>query len=117
MVSISPFQVSHQLLNCREISHVDVGMRWSYRAHVSSGEHHRYDVLIQHHEELLSYVVLAHGVLKGEVEVVLFSKKVETVVLLYLRAIEVSTVAIDVNRGEKVNHVNQVLSADCGFTV
>ena len=115
--SLLPFQVSHQILNCWEIRYVDVGMRWSYCAHVSSGEHHWDDVLIQHHEELLSDVVLTHGVLKGEVEMVFFSKKVEAVDFLLLRAKEVSTVAVDVDWGEKVNHVDEVLPTHCGLTV
>ena len=115
--SLLPLQVIHQLLNCREISYVDVGMRWGYGTHVSSGEHHRDDVLIQHHEELLGDVVLTHGVLKGEVEMVLFSKKIETVDFVRLGAKEISTVAIDVDGGEIINHVNQILPTHSCLTV
>ena len=54
---------------------------WPMRFSFSSGKHHWDDLLVQL-EELLSGVVLTHGVLKGEVEMVLFSEKVEAVDLL-----------------------------------
>ena len=54
---------------------------WPMRFSFSSGKHHWDDLLVQL-EELLSDVVLTHGVLKGEVEMVLFSEKVEAVDLL-----------------------------------
>ena len=92
-------------------------MGWSHCAHVSSSEHNWNCVLIQHPEELLRDVVPAHGVLKGEVELVLFTQHIKTPSFLPGWAEEISTVAIDVNWSEIVNHVDQVLTTHCSLTV
>ena len=112
-----PFQVSHQRLDCWEIRHIDIGMWRSQCAHVSSGEDYGDCVLTQHLEELLCDVVLAHGVLKGEVELIVVTEQIMAPFSLPLGAVEVPTVAIDVDRSEIVNHVDQVLPAHCGLTV
>ena len=113
----SPFQVSDQVLDCGEISHIDVRVRRSYFAHVGSRKHDRDDILIQDLEELLRDVVRAHGILERQVELVLLAEKVQAVVLIILGAIEVSTVAIDVDRGDIVDHVDQVLASHGCHTV
>ena len=103
---LSPFQVGDQILDCRKVCHIDVRVRRSNSAHVGSCEHHRDDILVQDHEELFRDVVPADGVLEGQVELVLFAEKVQAAVLIVLGAIEVSTVAIDVDRGDEVDHVD-----------
>ena len=114
---LSPFQVVDQVLDCKKVCHIDVRVRRGNSAHVGSCEHHRDDILVQDHEELLRDVVHADGVLERQVELVLLAEKVQAVVLIILGAIEVSTVAIDVNRGEMVDHVYQVLAANSAYTV
>ena len=113
----SPFQVSDQVLDCGEISHIDVRVRRSYFAHVGSRKHDRDDILIQDLKELLRDVIRAHGILERQVELVLLAEKVQAVVLIILGAIEVSTVAIDVDRGDIVDHVDQVLASHGCHTV
>ena len=73
--------------------------------------------MTEHLEELLCDVVLAHGVLKGEVELIVVAEQIVAPFSLPLGAVEVPTVAIDVDRSEIVNHVDQVLTAHCGLTV
>ena len=51
-------------------------MWWSHCAHVSSGEDNGDCILAQHLEELLCDVVLAHGVLKGEVELIFVAEQI-----------------------------------------
>ena len=92
-------------------------MRRSYFAHVGSRKHDRDDILIQDLEELLRDVVRAHGILERQVELVLLAEKVQAVVLIILGAVEVSTVTIDVDRGDEVDHVDQVLAAHSRPTV
>ena len=113
----SPFQVSDQVLDCGEISHIDVRVRRSYFAHVGSRKHDRDDILIQDLKELLRDVVRAHGILERQVELVLLAEKVQAVVLIILGAIEVSTVAVDVDGGDEVDHVDQVLATHSRPTV
>ena len=43
-------------------------MRWSYRCHVDSIEHNWDHIEVEHLPELLRDVILAQGVLEGEVE-------------------------------------------------
>ena len=92
-------------------------MGWGHGAHVGPVEHHRNDILVQDLEELLRHVVLAERVLKGKVELVLVAKKVQAALFLPRRTVKISTVAVDVNRGEMVDHVDQVLAANSAYTV
>ena len=89
----------------------------SHCAHVSSGEDYGDCVLTEHLEELLCDVVLAHGVLKGEVELIVVAEQIVAPFSLPLGAVEVPTVAINVNWCYVVDHVHQVLPANCSYTV
>ena len=113
----SPFQVSDQVLDCGEISHIDVRVRRSYFAHVGSRKHDRDDILIQDLKELLRDVIRAHGILERQVELVLLAEKVQAVVLIIPGAKEVPAVAVDVDRGDIVDHVDQVLPSHGCHTV
>ena len=114
---LSPFQVGDQILDCRKIRHIDVRVRRSNSAHVGSCEHHRDDILVQDLEELLRHVVLAERVLKGKVELVLVAEKVQAALFLPRRTVKIPTVAVDINRGEMVHHVDQVLPTNSAYTV
>ena len=90
---LSPFQVGDQILDCRKVCHIDVRVRRSNSAHVGSCEHHRDDILVQDHEELLRDVVPADGVLERQVELVLLAEKIQAVKLIILGTIEVPAIA------------------------
>ena len=92
-------------------------MGWGHSAHVGPVEHHRNDILVQDLEELLRHVVLAERVLKGKVELVLVAEKVQAALFLPRRTVEIPTVAIDVNGGEIVDHVDQVLATNSAYTI
>ena len=92
-------------------------VRRGYFAHVGSCKHDRDDILIQDLEELLRDVVPAYAILERQVELVLLAEKIQAVKLIILGTIEVPAIAINVNRGNIIDHGDQALASHGSHTV